>query len=87
MKDILEEAGVKSVSTSVQDAVINLHLSCHCSCSHFFLTLNPLQKKTQKRKFREDDFDDDIDVEPQLKYKGKEPDYIHVGGGGLNSSP
>ncbi|KAM7385637.1 hypothetical protein PAMP_001711 [Pampus punctatissimus] len=38
MKDILEEAGVKS-------------------------------KKTQKRKFQDDNFDDDMDVEPQLKYK------------------
>ncbi|KAM7408776.1 hypothetical protein PAMA_002481 [Pampus argenteus] len=38
MKDILEEAGVKS-------------------------------KKTQKRKFKDDNFDDDMDVEPQLKYK------------------
>ncbi|KAL7383773.1 hypothetical protein ABVT39_017167 [Epinephelus coioides] len=38
MKDILEEAGVKS-------------------------------KKTQKRKFRDDNFDDDMDIEPQLKYK------------------
>ncbi|XP_034536984.1 RRP12-like protein [Notolabrus celidotus] len=38
MKDILEEAGVKS-------------------------------KKTQKRRFRDDNFDDDMDVEPQLKYK------------------
>lgn len=38
MKDILEEAGVKS-------------------------------KKTQKRKFRDDNFDEDMDIEPQLKYK------------------
>ncbi|KAK5853979.1 hypothetical protein PBY51_015087 [Eleginops maclovinus] len=38
MKDILEEAGVKS-------------------------------KKIQKRKFRDDNMDDDMDVEPQLKYK------------------
>ncbi|XP_070696619.1 RRP12-like protein [Pempheris klunzingeri] len=38
MKDILEEAGVKS-------------------------------KKSQKRKFRDDNFDDDMDIEPQLKYK------------------
>ncbi|CAJ1067594.1 RRP12-like protein [Xyrichtys novacula] len=38
MKDILEEAGVKS-------------------------------RKTQKRKFRDDNFDEDMDVEPQLKYK------------------
>ncbi|XP_036402433.1 RRP12-like protein [Megalops cyprinoides] len=38
MKDILEEAGVKS-------------------------------KKTQKRRFQDDDFDDDMDIEPQLKYK------------------
>uniref|UniRef100_A0A3Q2Q955 Ribosomal RNA processing 12 homolog n=1 Tax=Fundulus heteroclitus TaxID=8078 RepID=A0A3Q2Q955_FUNHE len=27
-------------------------------------------KKSQKRKFQEDNFDDDMDVEPQLKYKG-----------------
>ncbi|XP_071769461.2 RRP12-like protein [Centroberyx gerrardi] len=38
MKDILEEAGVKS-------------------------------KKTQKRKFHDGNFDDDMDIEPQLKYK------------------
>ncbi|XP_076599005.1 RRP12-like protein [Chaetodon auriga] len=38
MKDILEEAGVKS-------------------------------KKTQKRKFQDDNFDEDMDIEPQLKYK------------------
>ncbi|TMS04790.1 RRP12-like protein [Larimichthys crocea] len=38
MKDILEEAGVKS-------------------------------KKTQKRKFRDDNFDEDMDIEPDLKYK------------------
>ncbi|XP_022619336.1 RRP12-like protein [Seriola dumerili] len=38
MKDILEEAGVKS-------------------------------KKSQKRKFRDDNFDEDMDIEPQLKYK------------------
>ncbi|XP_074501840.1 RRP12-like protein [Sebastes fasciatus] len=38
MKDILEEAGVKS-------------------------------KKTQKRKFGDDNFDDDMDIEPHLKYK------------------
>uniref|UniRef100_A0A1A7YHG6 Ribosomal RNA processing 12 homolog n=1 Tax=Iconisemion striatum TaxID=60296 RepID=A0A1A7YHG6_9TELE len=38
MKDILEEAGVKS-------------------------------KKSQKRKFKEDDVDEDMDVEPQFKYK------------------
>lgn len=38
MKDILEEAGVKS-------------------------------KKSQKRKFQDDNFDDDMDIEPQLKYK------------------
>ncbi|KAM9365254.1 RRP12-like protein [Pholidichthys leucotaenia] len=38
MKDILEEAGVKS-------------------------------KKAQKRKFRDDSFDDDMELEPQLKYK------------------
>ncbi|TKS85555.1 RRP12-like protein [Collichthys lucidus] len=38
MKDILEEAGVKS-------------------------------KKTQKRKFRDDNLDEDMDIEPDLKYK------------------
>ncbi|XP_035027985.1 RRP12-like protein [Hippoglossus stenolepis] len=38
MKDILEEAGVKS-------------------------------KKSQKRKIQDDNFDDDMDIEPQLKYK------------------
>ncbi|XP_026212091.1 RRP12-like protein [Anabas testudineus] len=38
MKDILEEAGVKS-------------------------------KKTQKRKFQDDNFDEDMDMEPQLKYQ------------------
>ncbi|XP_071336805.1 RRP12-like protein [Trachinotus anak] len=38
MKDILEEAGVKS-------------------------------KKSQKRKFKDDNFDEDMDIEPQLKYK------------------
>uniref|UniRef100_A0A8C4GJP0 Ribosomal RNA processing 12 homolog n=1 Tax=Dicentrarchus labrax TaxID=13489 RepID=A0A8C4GJP0_DICLA len=38
MKDILEEAGVKS-------------------------------KKTQKRKFQDGNFDEDMDIEPQLKYK------------------
>ncbi|KAG5831684.1 hypothetical protein ANANG_G00306350 [Anguilla anguilla] len=38
MKDILEEAGVKS-------------------------------KKTQKRRFQDGNFDDDLDIEPQLKYK------------------
>ncbi|KAM9847722.1 RRP12-like protein [Aulostomus maculatus] len=38
MKDILEEAGVKS-------------------------------KKIQKRKFKDDNFDEDMDVEPQLKYR------------------
>ncbi|KAJ8361402.1 hypothetical protein SKAU_G00179270 [Synaphobranchus kaupii] len=38
MKDILEEAGVKS-------------------------------KKTQKRRFQDGNFDDDMDIEPQLKYK------------------
>ncbi|XP_041866150.1 RRP12-like protein [Melanotaenia boesemani] len=38
MKDILEEAGVRS-------------------------------KKSQKRKFQGDNFDDDMDVDPQLKYK------------------
>ncbi|XP_040905089.1 RRP12-like protein [Toxotes jaculatrix] len=38
MKDILEEAGVKS-------------------------------KKSQKRKFQDDNFDEDMDIEPQLKYK------------------
>lgn len=87
MKDILEEAGVKSVSTSVWDVVITMHLSSCCLDSHFFL--NPLQKKTQKRKIQDDDFDEDIDVEPQLKYKGKELDYICVGEhlGRLNSTP
>ncbi|KAI3363169.1 hypothetical protein L3Q82_011818 [Scortum barcoo] len=38
MKDILEEAGVKS-------------------------------KKSQKRKFQDDNFDEDMDIDPQLKYK------------------
>ncbi|XP_023139487.2 RRP12-like protein [Amphiprion ocellaris] len=38
MKDILEEAGVKS-------------------------------KKSQKRKFQDDNFDDDMDIEPQFSYK------------------
>ncbi|XP_061083822.1 RRP12-like protein [Conger conger] len=38
MKDILEEAGVKS-------------------------------KKTQKRRFQDGNFDDDMDIEPQMKYK------------------
>ncbi|XP_062257338.1 RRP12-like protein [Platichthys flesus] len=38
MKDILEEAGVKS-------------------------------KKSQKRKIQDDNFDDDMDIEPQMKYK------------------
>lgn len=28
------------------------------------------QKKTQKRKFQDGNFDEDIDTEPQLKYKG-----------------
>lgn len=28
------------------------------------------QKKIQKRKFQEGNFDEDMDTEPQLKYKG-----------------
>lgn len=28
------------------------------------------QKKSQKRKFNDDNFDDEMDIEPQLKYKG-----------------
>nr|XP_015799764.2 RRP12-like protein [Nothobranchius furzeri] len=47
MKDILEEAGVKS-------------------------------KKSQKRTFKEGDFDEDMDVEPQFKYK--------AGGSGIHRS-
>ncbi|XP_074532460.1 RRP12-like protein [Halichoeres trimaculatus] len=47
MKDILEEAGVKS-------------------------------RKIQKRKFRDDNFDEDMDVEPQMKYK--------AGGSGIHRS-
>ncbi|KAM3606495.1 uncharacterized protein V6R79_017417 [Siganus canaliculatus] len=35
-------------------------------------------KKTQKRKFQDDDFDDDMDIEPQLKYK--------AGGSGIHRS-
>uniref|UniRef100_A0A673BGU7 Ribosomal RNA processing 12 homolog n=1 Tax=Sphaeramia orbicularis TaxID=375764 RepID=A0A673BGU7_9TELE len=45
MKDILEEAGVKS-------------------------------KKSQKRKFQDGNFDEDMDIEPELKYK--------AGGGGIH---
>ncbi|CAB1424801.1 unnamed protein product [Pleuronectes platessa] len=47
MKDILEEAGVKS-------------------------------KKSQKRKIQDDNFDDDMDIEPQMKYK--------AGGSGIHRS-
>lgn len=34
-------------------------------------TFSPFQKKTQKRKLKDDNFDDDMDVEPQMKYKGE----------------
>uniref|UniRef100_A0A3B3XUI3 Uncharacterized protein n=1 Tax=Poecilia mexicana TaxID=48701 RepID=A0A3B3XUI3_9TELE len=33
------------------------------------VSLQELDKKTQKRKFRDDNLDEDMDVEPQLKYK------------------
>lgn len=36
-----------------------------------FSCFSPSQKKTQKRKLHGDDFDDDMDVEPQMKYKGE----------------
>lgn len=36
------------------------------SFTHLFY----FQKKTQKRKFQDDNFDDDMDIEPQLQYKG-----------------
>lgn len=29
-----------------------------------------LQKKTQKRKFQDGNFDEDMETEPQVKYKG-----------------
>lgn len=68
MKDILEEAGVKSVS--IYTCNYNLlmtfyHIFC-LSLTHVYCH----QKKTQKRKFRDDNFDDDMDIEPQLQYKG-----------------
>lgn len=64
MKDILEEAGVKSVSTSVQvwgssAAVMSAYVD---------IFLDP-QKKIQKRKFKDGNFDEDMETEPQLKYK------------------
>lgn len=66
MKDILEEAGVKSVSTSVQLCSFSVvwHMAAYVSNS-----LVP-QKKMQKRKFQDGNFDEDMDTEPQLKYKG-----------------
>lgn len=64
MKDILEEAGVKSVSTSAALVWLMMH---GCSCFH--LSRN-CQKKTQKRKFQEGNFDEDMDTDTQLKYKG-----------------
>lgn len=30
-----------------------------------------LQKKSQKRKVQDDHLDDDMDIEPQLRYKGE----------------
>lgn len=35
----------------------------------FFFSDHP-QKKAQKRKFRDENLDEDMDIEPQLKYKG-----------------
>lgn len=69
VEDILEEAGVKSV---------RFHCS-HYKMSKFGIlnvifiygpTFQRLQKKSQKRKIKDEDFDEDMDTEPGLKYKG-----------------
>lgn len=66
MNDILEEAGVKSVSISTCNHNLWWHFQLFLSFTNLFY----YQKKTQKRKFKDDNFDDDMDVEPQLQYKG-----------------
>lgn len=37
--------------------------------AYALISLDP-QKKTQKRKFQDGNFDEDMDTEPHLKYKG-----------------
>lgn len=37
--------------------------------AYVYISLDP-QKKTQKRKFQDGNFDEDMETESQLKYKG-----------------
>lgn len=67
MDDILEEAGVKSVSFTEHSVNVWEHFAVLLTVCFFSLHL---QKKSQKRKFQDDNLDEDMDVEPQLKYKG-----------------